>query len=728
MRVASRSLKLCFFALVLVLLSQGLASQVSASPNVLSPVGTTEVTVDGTIDAGEYRDAASIKFPSALVEGEDVVIKIKYDYYEEELIIAATLPEVEGLDCDGFYIAFDTLNDGGEYVHPDDFMLGVFRKPCYGYDVLLLQSDGPEFNLSTPDPGSLPSPFGAYRFARRVDSGVWSVEVALKLPRTRDYIFRFFTYQRDVVSGEPYYYRSFYPTDIEDYEAPPDDWAVLAVKTDLMEMRFPDKSPESGDTVGDWVTLEVEITDMEGDPIEGALARFFLDDVLVGEAYSEDDGDAWVEVNPSEGEHEWRLSASMYGYKDKTSAYRSFTKKTFFDLTLNSKYGSTFGASTYKTGATARFSVTPTEISVSPRERLVFDGWTSSDKGGYNGDSPEASVKINRDITETAQWKTQYYVEIVPSEGGRVDKSSRWVDEGAEITLAAVPDENYVYDAWNGVAGVNSVEEVTVQVNSPLTVSAVFKPILCTLDVESSYGTVQGEGQYIKGSEVTIAVDPVINYGAPGTRYVFDGWQCNGGGYTGELCSVNVILRDDLVQEAVWKTQYYVSIDSEMTVDGEGWYDEGQQITLRAEGSSGLLVRKIFDKWEGDVESDKISLALLVDEPKSLTAVYTLGYARLIIAAVATLGTGISATVLNNSNRRLRKLDETKSEIILAVKTEQVIRYDELSRRYGVSRKLVKKTVQDYVKENPFDAYSFKNGSGFIKKYELQRILRDKLR
>jgi hypothetical protein len=146
-------------------------------------------------------------------------------------------------------------------------------------------------------------------------------------------------------------------------------------------------------------------------------------------------------------------------------------------LKIISDYGSVKGEGKYNHGSTAYFDVSPTNVQGDPGTRHVFEGWNSSDPGGYAGPNNPAKVVMNKDIAEIASWKTQYFLTVEAGTGGSVTPSSDWFDAGSEVTIQALPKSGFLFSSWIGsgsgsYSGSNST--FTVRLNEPITEKAIF--------------------------------------------------------------------------------------------------------------------------------------------------------------------------------------------------------------------------------------------------------------
>ncbi|MBN1755599.1 hypothetical protein JW877_05230 [bacterium] len=82
-----------------------------------------------------------------------------------------------------------------------------------------------------------------------------------------------------------------------------------------------------------------------------------------------------------------------------------------YQLEIISEYGEPYGDGWYDEGAAATFYTTTFDSAVAGI-RHVFNGWEGDGRGAYTGPDTGATVIMNNPITETADWSTQYYLEV----------------------------------------------------------------------------------------------------------------------------------------------------------------------------------------------------------------------------------------------------------------------------------------------------------------------------
>ena len=119
------------------------------------------------------------------------------------------------------------------------------------------------------------------------------------------------------------------------------------------------------------------------------------------------------------------------------------------------------------------------------------------------------------------------------------------------------------------------------------------------LSITSDYGNVTGEGSYPQGSTASIRVSPTTVMGDTGVRHIFIGWDSSSpGGYTGLENPAEVVMNNDIVEAAQWKTQYYLTIEEGVggsVSSSSEWFDSGSEVPIGATPDSGFK----FSSWVG---------------------------------------------------------------------------------------------------------------------------------
>ena len=118
--------------------------------------------------------------------------------------------------------------------------------------------------------------------------------------------------------------------------------------------------------------------------------------------------------------------------------------KKSYQVNVWTPFGKAIGGGFYEAGTVAEISVQNTEIVVEPKQiRKIFTGWNTGsartmDLGGPAELDPEGKliggenlmVFADKPLNVTANWKTQYYVDVQSPEGGGLITGGGWYDVG----------------------------------------------------------------------------------------------------------------------------------------------------------------------------------------------------------------------------------------------------------------------------------------------------------
>jgi outer membrane protein assembly factor BamB len=131
------------------------------------------------------------------------------------------------------------------------------------------------------------------------------------------------------------------------------------------------------------------------------------------------------------------------------------------------------GGGWYDDGSTATFEVKETMVNETTGTRYVFNGWISDKQFGYFGKEKIAKVNVSAGITQTAQWKTQYMLNLISE---TPMKGSGWYEKGETILLVAESPQGFlirkVFRGWGGdVSGITS-NMLSVSMDGPKNVTA----------------------------------------------------------------------------------------------------------------------------------------------------------------------------------------------------------------------------------------------------------------
>ncbi len=249
-------------------------------------------------------------------------------------------------------------------------------------------------------------------------------------------------------------------------------------------------------------------------------------------------------------------------------------------LTLQSPHGNPRGSGWYQAGQTAQFSVEGSVIDDSTTKH-VFASWTGAGTGSYSGTAREASVVMNGPITETANWTTQYFVNILSAQGHPF--GSGWYDAGASANFGIdsvtirQPRAHYQFLSWTGTGTgsyTGSNPNASVTVNSPITERANWDAEYLVETGSSPEGVlaVPGARWYKQGQQFTSIKAPA-SITANQTVYSFKGWKVNAQPVPGN--PVTVIIDEprqiiaDYNSEVTIVVTTNVGAGTKVIVDGE---------------------------------------------------------------------------------------------------------------------------------------------------------------
>ena len=196
-----------------------------------------------------------------------------------------------------------------------------------------------------------------------------------------------------------------------------------------------------------------------------------------------------------------------------------------YHLSIASEYGNATGGGYYSVFSKVNITV-PEYVYLSHGVRAVFDGWSGTGVGSYSGPDDFASVAMNENITEVANWQLQYLVEVGSAFGSA--SGSGWYYPNSTTSISMKADTTNtsegvreVFVQWNNGAKNLSL---TATVSHPINFSAVWqKQYLVTLT--TPYGNASGNGWYNTNSTARISVDEEYVNVTNDSRVAFYSWS-----------------------------------------------------------------------------------------------------------------------------------------------------------------------------------------------------------
>ncbi len=144
------------------------------------------------------------------------------------------------------------------------------------------------------------------------------------------------------------------------------------------------------------------------------------------------------------------------------------------------------------------------------------------------------------------------------------------------------------------------------------------------------------------GETVEVAIVEDTHYTAPGTRYVFKGWN-NGASSK----SISVPVDEWTTVIALYEKQYYVEVSSEYgSPEGSGWYPEGARVNLTVDDTVMIDdgVRAVFSSWSGGEKPGSSSgNYIYAFQPTRITVSWSIEY--LVEAGVEAPGSGLTMPI-----------------------------------------------------------------------------------
>lgn len=180
-----------------------------------------------------------------------------------------------------------------------------------------------------------------------------------------------------------------------------------------------------------------------------------------------------------------------------------------YSLTVNSDFGNLSSYENYTAYASVPISA-PSAIYLGNGTRELFAGWKGVGPGSYSGPNNNAEVVLSGNVTETAEWQTQYLIGVDTQYNA---SGAGWYDSGTIAALSVPakimnvsPGTRVVFDGWS--TGSNS-SAITVYVNGPENVSAAWSTQYL-VNLTSEYGTVSGNGWYNSGDGAAVTLSTAV--------------------------------------------------------------------------------------------------------------------------------------------------------------------------------------------------------------------------
>jgi len=239
----------------------------------------------------------------------------------------------------------------------------------------------------------------------------------------------------------------------------------------------------------------------------------------------------------------------------------------------------------------------------------VFDHW----EGDLSGTTNPATIVIDTGKTVRAVFKELFSLTVMYVGQGTVDPNGGTYADGTELSLSAAGAVGWRFDHWeDDLSGTDNPETLTIDADKLVT--AVFvEQMTLTITVvgQGSVETNPSGTQFDEGAEVELTA-------VPDEGWQFSHWE---GDLTGITNPETLYMDADREVTAVFteRPQLTVIIEGQGTVaPPSGFYDWDETLEMTATPASGW----VFDHWEGDLTGTDNPQDLVMDEDKTVTAVF----------------------------------------------------------------------------------------------------------
>ncbi|MGD0510203.1 MAG: hypothetical protein ABSA33_00010 [Candidatus Micrarchaeaceae archaeon] len=252
-----------------------------------------------------------------------------------------------------------------------------------------------------------------------------------------------------------------------------------------------------------------------------------------------------------------------------------------YNIGIYSAYGNLTSSNNYTAYTVVPLSA-PDAINISQGVREAFTGWTGSGYGSYTGVSASHSVTLYDNITETAEWHTQYYLNVTSqygnvSGGGWYDANSTGTISVSSSTVAIGPGSRVVFDGWSTGAVAGSTP---IRVDGPQSIQAIWTRQYY-LNATSAYGNATGSGWYDSNSTANVSLTGTTVPINQTQRLAFKQWSDGR-----PESSISLKVNSPIMINAVFERQYLVTLTPENAegakITGVNYYNVSGENTNRS--------------------------------------------------------------------------------------------------------------------------------------------------
>ena len=166
-----------------------------------------------------------------------------------------------------------------------------------------------------------------------------------------------------------------------------------------------------------------------------------------------------------------------------------------YNLTLSAENGSVSGAGSYSYG-------TEVILTATPNDGYSFAKWSDG-----NTENPR-TITITQDISLSAEFIANTHNVTLLSENGTGNGAGTYT-HGTNATISVIPNEGYHFTQWSDG---NTDNPRTIIITQDTTLTAICEINKYIISLSAENGVVIGAGEYMHGSEATLAAIPNNGY------------------------------------------------------------------------------------------------------------------------------------------------------------------------------------------------------------------------
>lgn len=190
-----------------------------------------------------------------------------------------------------------------------------------------------------------------------------------------------------------------------------------------------------------------------------------------------------------------------------------------------SQYGNLSNNTNYVAYSNVKISA-PSFVQLNSTTRMMFTGWQGSGLGAYSGPLNATQISMNSNITETASWQKQYYLNASSQYGGTY--GSGWYNNGSTVSYGIQSNLTQTSatsrEKFAGWSNGNIQSNGSTKVNAPVLIAANWHAQYF-VNVQSLYDNVSGGGWYDNGSIAQISVSTKAMQVSNNTQLGFYQWS-----------------------------------------------------------------------------------------------------------------------------------------------------------------------------------------------------------